>query len=162
VTVTPRQLRGVREPLRYARARYLCGFSQQYVYRVSVDTLRGKSHKESRAHAANDWPHAIAYGLAVQSVLRELGARTLRIHHLIEATCPIGLDLHTMQVLVSSESRNFAARVAGGDAPGRIPAPAPSARTRTGGRALEAAPVGKLPSNGWQISDWLDGLLITL
>jgi hypothetical protein len=26
----------------------------------------------------------------------------------------------------------------------------------------ENAPVGKLPSNGWQLSEWLNGLLITL
>ena len=71
-------------------------------------------------------PHAIAYQHPVQRVLRQPGSRTLRVHHLRKAACLIGSGLHRMQILASSNPRNFAARVAAVCTPARVPVPAPA------------------------------------
>jgi hypothetical protein len=104
------------------------------VKRKCTDLCVHPTKKESAdrsAHAANYWPHAIAYEPAVQSVLPEAGSRTLRVHHLREAAYPIGSELHTMQMLASFEPQKFRSegRAASQDPwrmgarPARAPAP---------------------------------------
>jgi hypothetical protein len=80
------------------------------VKRKCTDLCVHPTKKESAdrsAHAANYWPHAIAYEPAVQSSARGPGSRTLRVHHLREAAYPIGSELHTMQMLASFKPQKF-------------------------------------------------------
>jgi hypothetical protein len=69
-----------------------------------------------------------------------VGSRTIRVHHLREAACLIGSDLHTMHHQKFRKSVSCLFGSWGLRAPGRVSVPAPSAHTRTGGSAAELAP----------------------
>jgi hypothetical protein len=62
-----------------------------------------------------------------------VGSRTIRVHHLREAACLIGSDLHTMHHQKFRKSVSCLFGSWGLRAPGRVSVPAPSARTCTVG-----------------------------
>jgi hypothetical protein len=86
-------------------------------------------------HATKQWPRALAYGPAVQSSPRGPGSRTLRVNHLTETVRHIDSRVHSMRISASSDSQNFAARVAQPARGPRVRAPAPAPSARVGGGA---------------------------